>query len=374
MFENNPLQKLSTFLLALVVVLVAACAGDDGAPGPQGDTGAPGTNGTNGENGKDGKDAVSTLGYFQGTVAGHRQDGTAFSEAFNFEYLSGDDSGSETEWLFQRFETAEGAIVNATITSEAITKGQQPALNVPLDNGYLKMTTTPEQDGVIDPTALFFSFSKGLNENQIFRLTAQPYLEDINYKTLAEISPEANGVYKFALSATGHVMYNPTDVDGDEKIESNEVTRRLSSGDQYAFYYDVETGELLSIFFNYEQIEDAALFDKYDDVKFVPMENESKEIYYVFVKASDDSPLYEDIGIVDADKITITNFKREGGVISFDFSITISKYRGFIGHYIPGPLPTKQDGLNTTGHDLSITGKFNSGGKYYTEEIGRKRG
>jgi len=372
MFENNPLQKLSSLLLAFIVVLVAACAGDDGAPGPKGDTGAPGsagTNGTNGQNGTDGEDAVSAVGYFQGTVAGHRQDGAAFSEDFSYEYAYGNDQGGEAEWLFQRFETAQAAIVN-----EVLTKGLATPLNVTVDNGYFKMTTAPEQDGVIDPTAFFFSFSKGLNENQIFRLTAQPYLEDVNYKTLAEISPEANGNYKFMLSATGHVIYNPTDFDFDEKIESNEVTRRLSSGDEYKFYYDIETGELLAIFFNYEQINDAALFDKYDDIKFVPMENESKEIYYVFVKASDGSPLYEDIGIVDADKITITNYKHDNGVISFDFSITISKYRGFIGHYVPGPIPTKPDGLNTTGHDLTITGKFSSGGKYYTEELGRKRG
>lgn len=365
--------------MALVVMLAAACAGDDGAPGPQGDTGATGAagangaNGTNGENGTNGADAAAKLGYFQGTISGHRQDGTAFNEPFNFEYAYGNDQAAHYEWGFQRFETASAAILN-----EVATGGALYPLDLNLDNGYIKMTTDPETGGAINPTNFFFSFSKGLSNSQIFRLKAEAYFEDQNYKTLIGISPEQNAIYKFNTGNTGDLQYMWADLDGDKEDDTNILIQSdLYLGDYY-YYYDFKSGELVRIELNGELVQDAAMIDKYNDIRYVWFADEStadpEDGDYLFVKTADNAPLYEDIGIVPGDALTITNYKQESGVLSFDFTLTISKYRGFLGHKEAGPLPPQIDGLNTTAHDLTITGKFSSGGKFYTEEVGRTRG
>jgi hypothetical protein len=367
MFKKNVLKKIASLFLASAMVLLGACAGDDGAPGPKGDAGTQGDPGAAGAEGEDGTDAVSKLGYFQGTVSGHRQDGTAFSESFSYEYVYGNEVAEQNEWLFQRFETASAAIVNQLNTG-----GSSSPMNLDLDKGYFKMVTAPEKNGKINPYDFYFSLSKGISNNQLFRLNARPYLNDRNYEAIVALSPEQNAIYKFQLSATGALSYGVADLDGNDKDDTNYAWRTTNSGDYY-FYYDIETGELVRIDFNSEIVDDAALIDKYNDVKLVWHGNEETG-QYVFVKTSDGSPLYEEVGAVPADPLTITNYKHEDGVISFDFSLVISKYRGFIGQQERGPVPVSPDGINTTAHEITITGKFSTGGKYYTEEVGRKKG
>jgi hypothetical protein len=367
MFDNNLFKKFSSFLLVLAVVLLTACAGDDGEPGPKGDKGDAGDTGAPGTNGTDGEDTAAKLGYFQGTVSGHRQDGTAFQEAFNYEYVFGDEVAGQTEWLFQRFETA-----GASIANEIISAGSgSVAMDVEVGKGYVKLLTEPETDGGLYPLDFFFALNKGLSNSQIFRMRAQPHMEERRYNTFVEIGPEANGIYKFNVSTAGKIQWSFGDLDFDGKDDCLALFRAVDGG-EYKFYYDLNTGTLLAIEFNGEIIDNPAMFDVYDNVKYVW--NEARELYEV-VSAADKTPLSEEIGFVPADEFTITNYKNENGAISFDFSITVSKYRGFIGHREPGPFPFYlMDGFNTTGHDLTITGKYSSGGKYYTEEVGRIKG
>lgn len=376
MFEINPLQKLPALLLALVVLLAAACAGDDGAPGPQGDAGAAGAagkDGAAGASGANGEDAAAKLGYFQGTISGHRQDGAAFEEPFNFDYAYGNDQAGSYEWILQRFETASAAILN-----EVTTGGELYPLDLPLDNGYIKMTTDPITDGAINSTNFFLSFSKGLNNSQIFRLKAEAYFEDQNYDMFIGISPEQNAIYKFNTDNTGGLQYMWADLDGDKEDDTNVLIQSNNDLGDYYYYYDFTSGELVRIELNGELVQDAAMIDRYNDIKYVWVADEStpdpKDGDYLFVKTTDNTPLYEDIGIVPGDALTITNYKQESGVLSFDFTLTISKYRGFLGHKDAGPLPPQIDGQNTTAHDIIITGKFSSGGKFYTSEVGRQRG
>src|ERR1044072_6939381 len=96
------LKSLRFFFYAMMTasLVLTACSGDDGDPGPKGDTGAEGEKGdkgdkgdtgAEGEDGTDGIDAAAKAGYFQGTIKGNRRDGTAFEEAFKYEYVFGDE-------------------------------------------------------------------------------------------------------------------------------------------------------------------------------------------------------------------------------------------------------------------------------------------
>ena len=74
---------------------------------------------------------------------------------------------------------------------------------------------------------------------------------------------------------------------------------------------------------------------------------------------------------VPADELRIENYQQVDGVISFDYTFKISKYRGVLGLYDYG---FTRHGMNTTAHDITITGTFTSGQSVYTDVVGRKRG
>ncbi len=77
------IKTLATGIVASTLLFAASCK--------KGDTGPAGTPGTNGSNGVV---ATSTDGYIKGTVSGVRQDGTAFSESYDFENYYGSPSGT----------------------------------------------------------------------------------------------------------------------------------------------------------------------------------------------------------------------------------------------------------------------------------------
>jgi hypothetical protein len=340
------------FYVLLAAMTLAACSGDDGDPGPKGDTGDQGTKGDTGE---EGEDAASKVGYFEGTVEGIRKDGTPFEETFQYEYVFGNEIFSGNEILLQRFETASGAIANA------ISEGTMQ------EKGYLKFAAS--KDGqVIVPNDLDFFFTKGINATQLFQMNAKPYLSDASYKRLIELSPEQNAIYNFQRGKSGQLSYYTVDVNGDGTDDANEFLIEAATISTYT--YDMETGNLLAVTVDGEVMLDGAVFEKYNDIKFVYKSDLKK---YVFVKASDDAALYENVGNVPADAFTITNYANTNGVISFDFALTISKYRGYVGTYAGGFAGYEVNGMNTTGHDIKITGKFNSGETVYSEVVGRVR-
>jgi hypothetical protein len=351
------MKKVRLLLYALTAsVALAACSGEDGEPGPKGDTGAKGDTG---EKGDAGEDAASRNGYFEGTIKGTRRDGTAFEETFKYEYMFGSEifDGNDRVTL-QRFETASGAIADAVATAA----GNE----APLDKGYFKFFAI--KDGAsIDIEDLKVFFKKGVSASQLFQLKAQPHLADETYNRLIELTPEQNGVYNFDYLSSGRLSYYETDLDWDGKNDAFLFQDRDNVS--YTYAYSLTTGELVSVIFNGEAVNNNTLIEKYNDIKFVYNDELGQN---VFVKTSDGSALYEYVEFVAGDEFTMTNYSNANGVISFDFTLKISKYRGYLG--TKGPWGTVMDSENTTRHDMTITGKFSSGDKVYNETVSRARG
>ncbi len=355
------MKKLLYFLFFSSVLVMSACSGDDGAIGPQGDpgeNGAPGEKGDQGDQGAPGEQGIpgdysSKMGYFEGTVTGHRQDGTAFSEPFKFEFAYGVDKYNGVDLHLNRFETLTGAVAYGLSGYSA---------NV--ERGFAMLSTFVDGDAW-EPYGFDFGFMKELNSTTLFELRARPYVEDVNYDRVIELSPEMNGIYKFPINQPGNIIYFEADTDADAVTDA--WTFQINSSDNIA-YYSMATGELLYVQTPEGNLTTGELFEKYNDIKFV---EDATLRQHVFVKTADESPAWEFVESVPADEIAITNFVNQDGVVSFDFNITISKYRGylmsrgFMGGWVA-------NGNNTTRHDLTITGKFSSGGKVYESTVGRK--
>jgi hypothetical protein len=199
----------------------------------------------------------------------------------------------------------------------------------------------------------------------LFVLQARPYTQEVSYDRVIELSPDLNGLYNFPTSQPGTLIYSEVDTDRDDVVDA--WSFQMNSSENFA-YYSMATGELFQIETPGGLLTDGALFEKYNDIKFVP---EATVEQNVFVKTADNSPAWEYVETVPADPITISNYTEQDGVVSFDFNITISKYRGYL-MSSGGWGGWLQNGMNSTRHDLTITGKFNSGGKVYESTVGRK--
>jgi hypothetical protein len=341
----------------LAASFLTACSGEDGDPGAAGEAGAKGDKGDAGTDGEDGEDAAAKNGYLQGTIKGTRRDGTAFEEPFNFAYVYGEQKYDPFQLFVQRFETAAGSIVDALANGA----------DVPLDKGFMKLWLYNEEGGLV-PGDFQVYFTKGLNATQVFKLDAKPYLQDAFYDRVIEISPEYNGLYNFEHNNLGQVGYQEYYDESGKNLVSYAFQTQLSDV-YHTFVYDAETGELQYVDIEGEVFTDGEVFTKYHDIKFVY----NDEVETMVFEKADGTPLYEYVDEVPADVFTIANFSDANGIITFDYSLQISKYRGFMGARSPmGPVLIH--GRNTTGHDLTITGKFNSGTPVYQEAVGRVRG
>jgi hypothetical protein len=81
----------------------------------------------------------------------------------------------------------------------------------------------------------------------------------------------------------------------------------------------------------------------------------------VFYSIADNTNLSVNVPDTAADQLTVANYLRDKttGAVTFDFTVKINQYRSFF------------NGSNTTKHDITVTGKFNSGGKVYSSVVGR---
>lgn len=98
--------------------------------------------------------------------------------------------------------------------------------------------------------------------------------------------------------------------------------------------------------------------DTYLNFKF------SKELNATTLFVVNARPCFRDLQDVPADQFTVTNYVHDAstGVMSFDFVLKISQYRSRIGDNF---------GLNSSGHDLTVTGSFSSGKKVYSNIVSR---
>jgi hypothetical protein len=393
----------------VVVFLITSCAGEDGAMGPKGDTGEQGasgsngvngTNGKDGEDGKDGKDGAgadgapgadglngaqgpqgpqgpqgepgepgsggesnpSKIGFMEGTITGTRRDGTPFQEEFKFEYASGMEvlDLAINGYKISRFETLNGAIAYKTTDQFAA-----------VDKGYAAFEAREDKGIVADKFDI--RFVKGLTSTQLFKLEARPYLNDVVCNQVLELSLNNNLNYKLARFENpedGHLLYFNIDLDNDGTDDGpNDGYRFQVDFKNILLVYSRETGRLISVEENGSILTDGEIFQKYDELKFV----EDVDAGMVFVNSEDDSPLWEFVEKILADEATISDFNQADGVITFKFVIKINRYRSYLKAFTAGwGGGWTFKGVNTTMHDLEITGNFNSGQKFYLEEVGRK--
>jgi len=339
------MKKLKLFapLLALSIAL-ASCTGDDGEPGLQGETGAAGATGATGAAGA----GFEKVGYFQGTVSGNRTDGTAFSEAFKYEYGSS----------IQGFTDING------IKSISLYRGDN-------HSSYLQASGL-ELSGnalVSSPTnsSIYFEFLKELNSTDLFQLEARPYFSATE-SYIKELSDEQNKTYLFSTTTNNGTStlyyYQAGYYDNNSNYIPVYLFYSYQGNDSYEIDYNQTTGALSRIRNQSTNtiITSGALFDLYN--KLVFKNNPTVSKFTFFDKATGNS-LHTALPAVPADQFTTTNYAFDAttGVLSFDFTLKISQYRS--------KADTYNVGRNTTGHDLTITGSFNSGSKVYKNVVGR---
>jgi hypothetical protein len=357
------IKTLRVLFFAVLLAAFPGCTGEDGEIGPQGDKGEQGEEGDKGDKGDQGDqgdqglpgDYASKVGFFEGTIAGTRKDGTQFEEEFKYEFAYGNDVLDGNVYKLNRFETLGGAIAYNTTS-----------LIHMIEKGYVLFSSMPNEAGQMSPSDMRLGFVKSLNATQLFKLEASPWLEDLTYDLVLELSPEANAIYRFPQLLSGALQFNPADLDKDGKDDAYQFQ---IDGKNIFLFYSMDDGTLLSVDNDGVSETTGAIFEKYDDIKFI----EEKDVAAtVFVNASDNSPLWEYVETVPADEITITNYQNTDGVVSFDFEVNVSKYRGYLRSR--GPLGGwVNNGANTTNHALAISGKFNSGDKVYEEVVNRKK-
>lgn len=354
------LTKIKSLLYATLVAFVLfSCAGEDGEVGPAGPQGEKGDAGENGEQGEQGEQgdqgapAVDSLkiGFSEGTITGTMRDGTPFTETFRFEYATGLEQVFENSFVAHRFEDMTGALMSRAVGADLVDRGFVEIELQSLDNDMIANNNK-------------FNYVKELNSSTVFKLRAYTHTVDETYNTLLELKREYQGVYQLETNVgTGSVVYFPSDTDSDGIDDVNMVVQ--GGG---LLHYDITTGLLTGIEEEGTISTSGSKFDKYDDIKFVYNDDQRA---YVFENVATGQPMWEYVGDVPADVATITNYTSNDGVVSFDYDISVSKYRGYLGQPIFGTWYVQ--GKNTTYHDLRITGTFNSGGKVYTNEVGRTK-
>lgn len=280
------------------------------------------------------------LGFLKGTVSGNRRDGTAFSESFNYEYSR---------------DTVTMSVNNKLL----IERGGIPSFNTAMG------MTLIDQDGILkplsDPFSVFFSFRKKLDAATLFTLTAQPYFSSTTAFTRI-LSSKENEIYDFNTNWPMESAYYNNSYWNGTKAGSSYVLYMYIGNDSYDVHYSQTTGSLLGVytFKDNKFIESGSMFDLYN--KLTLKLNPSLGTV-VFHDATTGASLAEQIPDVPADQFFITNYTKDAatGVVTFDFEIKVSGHK------------SSAYRQNSTGHDLTITGKFNSGKRVYNT-TGRTRG
>jgi hypothetical protein len=329
------LNKLKFFFYVLLVsALFAACS--DGDPGPQGE---PGENGEIGENGHEGENNVEKLGYFEGTVSGINTDGTAFSETFKYEY-SFDSIQAYYEEDGAKYIDIERYLNNS-------------------DETYLGMDLKLESEGVLVPSYSYgteFSFIKEMGSDNLFSVTATPFF-GITEAFVRELSIEQNLTYDFNSDDSGKLYPFAIYVGEDAYGLNSDVNDGF-----WEVYYSVATGALIGVL-DYDNsifLESGPIFNLFNKLEF---KHDATLNKLVFFDAVTDAGLYEEVPEVPGDQLVITNYALNSttGVLTFDYELKVN-----------GNLTEYRE--NSTGHDLTIKGKFNSGGKVYKNTVGRIKG
>jgi hypothetical protein len=285
-------------------------------------------------------------GYFKGTISGTRNDGQPLNESFDFEY----------KWVsaLESFYPVNGAnyLKYITRTTSAGNGPQLEIYDIKSSNGGLQ--TDPGR------TFVYFYYTRELSPSSVLEVQVSPYFEKDIPATISEISSVNNQPYQFSQGS------NPNNTTSGA-INYSVVTLDVGNAyhffaSHYSIYYAASNGALLMIYdiTTNATITSGDVFDTYNALIF---KNNATLGIPVFYDGATNTALSGTTPAVPADVLTVTNYKQDAnsGVIAFDFTVKISQYRG------ASPF----GGANSTNHDLTISGSFNSGSKVYQNTINR---
>jgi hypothetical protein len=198
--------------------LVSACSdGDVGPQGQKGESGDKGAVGDTGTAGPDGQGYLVKRGSYEGTVTGSRQDGTPFTETFNFEY---------SDESFDAFNDEDEGIYSLDIDRYNNSSWQDW-------NPYLGIDITIENMGEegqdIYVTDFDFDFEKVLDATTTFRfeLNYNDEDEDVPVVTISNFSyNDVTGVLEYDFSFT----YDGENTDYNSTGNPITVTGKFNSG------------------------------------------------------------------------------------------------------------------------------------------------
>ncbi|AYB30130.1 hypothetical protein [Chryseolinea soli] len=325
---NKTSKHVVRLLMLLAIVFLANCAGKDGDPGPAGKDGSngvdgkDGTNGTNGTNGTDGTNGpstfITTAGGIKGTVSGNRRDGTAFSEAFNY-----------------NLATEKGGVVKVPQTGISLIEFTR--YGEPGADRHMTMVLKYEKNSIsvlrenlrafLAYPDMWFSFSKELPGNSLFSFSSYANFNDITaYWPISPAENDAKYHFEFEFDAfTGRVL--PT-------TAANTVA-------EYAF--NIRGGA----FAYYQYGENGGAFDK---IKNADGTESTSTLYDELVLNEDDKLIFKRSGVdlsstefIPADKLDISNysFDTTTGALKFDFVLQVAGVTRF----------------NATLHPYTVTGQ-----------------
>ncbi|HEY5825811.1 MAG TPA: hypothetical protein VIT44_15660 [Cyclobacteriaceae bacterium] len=214
---------------------------------------------------------------------------------------------------------------------------------------------------LLNAESFWFGYEDELNTNTLLSLNLGAEFEN-HSGFVKELDPIINDSdYHFSTGSNSHnpnngIYYYTTTF----ASQSTYSFQAYVSNKWYYVYYSVATGELVGVKLNNQVLTgDDPIFIQFNKLKFVEDAGLNMPVFYT---VEDDINLSVTVPDTAADLLIITNFSHNAatGVITFDFTLTVSRYRSFF------------NGTNSTNHDITITGKFNSGGKVYSSIVGRK--
>lgn len=358
--------RLLFYTLLTACFLLGACQGEDGEPGPTGDTGLQGEkgdkgdagedgedgqNGEDGEDGQDGEDGEDGVGFekrgfFQGTVRGTRKDGTVFTEAFNFEYGPDYEGFGQHHYTglptFELYRT--GSLVDESNYFYA-------DFNV-VDKGLATETLTWGETGDYTDNGSF-QIIKEISPTTLFRFEGRPKFQETTVRQ--PINATANATFKFSYNENGRLYEEKYNVVTDEsefvfKTTDGKTVIYSSANDQYDAAGDYYYGSIVKVL--------NANGTVASNIPYNQLRTSRNNDYEVILRNLSGADLSEE-KIVPADTYSITNYVRntETGVVTFDITFTIGNI----------------DRENSSTNPATITAKFNSGGKVYSDVVSRKK-
>jgi hypothetical protein len=334
------------FLLATLAAVMGACAGEDGEIGPAGEPGLDGEKGDKGDQGDEGDpgDGFEEIGSLTGTISGTRRDGTAFSKLFSYKY-----SVSNQMAFYE-----ENGVTRLDIDRNA----------GPQSDDYFDFQLKLE-DGTLKPASAYFAthiaFSEEENSTTLFSLNARAFYGEMQ-GFVKQLKDELNDAYHFYLDTNGQINYNSYNLYVEEKFVPVYSFDASMNGTSFDVYFHQETGALFAV-----EDPDADLllfsgemFDFYSDLKFV--HNPAVGID-TFFDAETNEDLSEVIPTTPPDEFVVTNYNHDPstGILTFDFVLQIDENEGSGAR------------INSTNHDLTVTGSYNSGVKVYASTVGRTK-